>query len=58
MKVGDLVKQISWDGLGIVMCLDPNEIGDDDEAMVLWNDGDLCYHSHMAGLMEVISESR
>ena len=28
MKVGDLVKQVSWDGIGIVTCIDPEQIGD------------------------------
>ena len=54
MQVGDLVRFRGY--IGIVTCLDPEEIGDEEEVMVLWNDGDLCYHT--AGLLEVISESR
>ena len=54
MKVGDLVRFRRY--IGIVVCLDPEEIGDEEEALVLWNDGDLCYHT--VGLMEVISEGR
>lgn len=45
MKVGDLVKQVSWDGIGIVTCADPEQIGDMEEVEVTWNDGDVCNHS-------------
>ena len=41
MKVGDLVKQVSWDGIGIVTCVDPEQIGDMEEVEVIWNDGDV-----------------
>ena len=65
MKVGDLVTHGEWfireygvepDGVGIVLELDPEEIGDPEEALVLWNDSDLCNHSTWN--LEVISESR
>jgi hypothetical protein len=54
VKVGDLVKYD--DDIGIVMCLDPEEIGDDGEVMVMWFDGEVCYHT--AYFLEVISEGR
>ena len=45
MQVGDLVKQVSWDGIGIVTCVDPEQIGDMEEVEVAWNDGDVSNHS-------------
>ena len=45
MKVGDLVKQVSWDGIGIVTCVDPEQIGDMEEVEVTWNDGEVFNHS-------------
>ena len=65
MKVGDLVTHgerfieeygIEAGGVGIVLELDPEEIGDREEVLVLWNDSELCNHS--AWNLEVISESR
>ena len=40
MKVGDLVRV--GDFIGIITCIDPEEIGDDCEVEVAWNDGDVC----------------
>jgi len=54
MKVGDLVKQVSWDGIGIVTCVDPEQIGDMEEVEVTWNDGDVCNHSTC--YLELVSE--
>ena len=45
MKVGDLVRDIEGEYIGIVTHIDPEEIGDDDEVMVVWFDGDATYHS-------------
>ena len=39
MKIGDLVKYGSH--IGIITYIDPEEIGDNEEVMVLWNDGDM-----------------
>ena len=55
MKVGDLVRH-DQGFTGIITCIDPEEIGDLDEVLVLWNDGDLSNHS--VCYLEVISESR
>jgi hypothetical protein len=52
MKIGDLVRFRGY--IGIVTCLDPEEIGDEEEVMVLWNNSELC--SHTTRLLEVISE--
>ncbi len=62
MKVGDLVtatwvRSIQDEAkpvLGIVLCIDPEEIGDNEEVMVLWNDGDMSNASMR--YLEVISE--
>ena len=57
MQVGDLVRECGYpDGIGIVTHVDPEEIGDLDEVLVLWNDGDLSNHS--VCYLEVISASR
>ena len=66
MKVGDLVTHGEWfieeygiepDGVGIVLELDPEDLGvGSEEVLVLWNDSDLSNHS--AWNLEVISESR
>ena len=45
MKVGDLVKLLTWEGLGIVTCVDPEQIGDMEEVEVTWNDGKVYNHS-------------
>ena len=54
MKVGDLVTQIGWDGLGIVTCVDPEQIGDMEEVEVTWHDGDVGNHS--TRYLEVVNE--
>ena len=41
MQVGDLVRHDEG-YIGIITCIDPEEIGDVDEGEVLWNDGDIC----------------
>ena len=56
MKVGDLVKQVCWEGLGLVTCIDPEEIGDQEEVLVSWSNGDLMNHS--TKYLEVMSEGR
>ena len=46
MKVGDLVRMRGLlTVLGIVTCVDPEQIGDMEEVEVTWNDGDVCNHS-------------
>tara|TARA_Y100000592_G_scaffold1001_1_gene1581 strand:+ start:105 stop:278 length:174 start_codon:yes stop_codon:yes gene_type:complete len=54
MKVGDLVKQVGWDGIGIITCIDPEELGDLNEVEVTWSDGVVSNHS--AGFLELVSE--
>ena len=61
MKVGDLVKAASWldtgvADVGLVTCVDPEEIGDKEEVEVTWMDGVRMNHSTC--YLEVISESR
>ena len=57
MKVGDLVRHLHILGFtGIIICIDPEGIGDDYEVEVGWNDGDVCNMSVYD--LEVISESR
>ena len=60
IKVGDLVRlsypAFSDEGCGVVTCIDPEEIGDDGEVMVMWFDGEVNYHSDYT--LEVVSESR
>ena len=59
MKVGDLVcleAGIDPTLVGMITHIDPEEIGDHEEVMVLWNDGDLSNHS--MSRLEVINESR
>ena len=66
MKVGDLVmykydsvRQPPLDGapVGIVTHIDPEEIGDPEEVLVLWND-DGAAMNHSMKYLEVISASR
>ena len=46
MKVGDLVRMRGvLPVLGIVTCIDPEQIGDMEEVEIAWNDGDVCNHS-------------
>ena len=59
MQVGDLVKmQFSptYSVLGIVTCIDPEEIGDNEEVEVTWNDGDVGNAS--TRYLEVVNASR
>ena len=55
MKVGDLVRR-DQGYIGIVTCIDPEQVGDDDEIEVHWNDGDVCIMSIWN--VEVINASR
>ena len=46
MKVGDLVKMRGGlPALGIITCVDPEQIGDMEEVEVTWNDGDVSNYS-------------
>ena len=54
MQVGDLVKY--GEHLGIVTCIDPEEIGDNEEVEVTWSDGDVGNASMR--YLEVVSASR
>ena len=54
MKVGDLVEFRG--SVGIITCIDPEEVGDKQEVEVAWSEGDAGNMS--CSLLEVISESR
>jgi len=54
MKVGDLVRYGEY--LGIVTCIDPEEIGDNEQVEVSWTDGDVGNAS--TRYLEVVNESR
>jgi hypothetical protein len=54
MKVGDLVRYGEY--LGIVTCIDPEEIGDNEEVEVTWIDGDVGNAS--TRYLEVVSEQQ
>jgi hypothetical protein len=54
MKVGDLVKYGEY--LGIITCIDPEEIGDNEEVEVTWIDGDVGNAS--TRYLEVVSEQQ
>tara|TARA_Y100000593_G_C4278716_1_gene321616 strand:- start:822 stop:995 length:174 start_codon:yes stop_codon:yes gene_type:complete len=57
MQVGDLVRHVDGDGyIGVVTCVDPEQIGDKNEVEVYWNDGYACNMSVWG--LEVISASR
>ena len=56
MQVGDLVIQQSWDEIGVVTCIDPEEIGDTQEVEVSWSDGDVGNMS--CDMLEVINANR
>ena len=65
MKVGDMVTIAgSMERLerprclGIIVCLDPEEIGDNDEVAVQWTFGFTDCSNHSTWNLEVISESR
>ena len=55
MKVGDLVRHVGITLIGVVTCVDPEQVGDDDEVEVTWNDGDVCNMS--VCYLEVISKA-
>ena len=58
MKVGDLVKYAMGfhkGYIGIVTCIDPEELGDLNEVEVVWHDGEVSNHS--ACFLETINES-
>ena len=66
MKVGDLVmyqydlvRQPPLEGapIGIITHIDPEEIGDRQEVLVMWNDGGGLMN-HSMGFLEVVNESR
>ena len=62
MKVGDLVRcapDVYGDenAVGIITCVDPEEIGDNDEVEVLWTSGFADRSNHSTWQLEVISES-
>ena len=54
MQVGDLVRH-DQGYICTVTCIDPEQVGDDDEIEVHWNDGDVCIMSSWN--VEVINES-
>ena len=59
MKIGDLVTfEFNPDNLvslGIVTCIDPEEIGAANEVEVSWNDGDT--RNHSIKYLEILNES-
>jgi len=57
MKVGDLVRYDMDDlCVGVVTCIDPEELGDDGEVEVVWVGGAVSNHSTY--FLEVISENK
>ena len=64
MKVGDLVMYkydlvkhiVEGSPVGVVTHVDPEEIGDQEEVLVSWSNGDLMNHS--TKYLEVMSEGR
>jgi len=64
MKVGDLVtatwaRSISAEArnvLGIIMCIDPEEIGDNEEVEVMWVNGWTDRSNHSTYNLRVVSE--
>jgi len=60
VKVGDLVRcapGFFHPAMGIITCVDPEEIGDNDEVEVLWTSGFADRSNHSTWQLEVISES-
>ena len=62
VQVGDLVRAESWPrssvyDVGIITCVDPEEIGDAGEVEVLWLDDNRVLN-HTTRYLEVISASR
>ena len=65
MKVGDMVtiagsmERLGYPRcIGIVTCLDPEEIGDKDEVKVQWTSGFSECSTHSTWNLETINESR
>ncbi len=65
MKVGDLVtiagsmERIAGPRcLGIVVCIDPEEIGDNNEVAVRWTSGFTDESNHSTWNLEIINENR
>ena len=56
MKVGDLVRHNGDGDVGIITCIDPEELGDHDEAEVAWASGEMGTHSTY--FLEVVSEAK
>ena len=56
MNVGDLIRDIEGEYIGIVTHVDPEKVGDGGEVMVVWLDGDSSYHS--IEFLERLSEGR
>ena len=59
MQVGDLVcleAGIDPALVGVITHIDPEEIGDPEEVLVLWSDGELGNHS--MSRLQVVNESR
>jgi|21_taG_2_1085346.scaffolds.fasta_scaffold09748_10 hypothetical protein len=57
MKVGDLVRYDMDDlCVGVVTCIDPEELGDDGEVEVVWVGGAVSNHSTY--FLEVINENK
>ena len=54
MEVGDLVKYT--DCVGVITCVDPEEVGDTEEVEVVWTDGTAGNHSTY--YLEVLNASR
>ena len=54
MQVGDLVNFRG--SIGVITCIDPEEIGDAQEVEVSWSEGDVGNMS--CGLLEVINANR
>ena len=44
--------------MGIITCVDPEEIGDNDEVEVLWTSGFADRSNHSTWQLEVLSENR
>ena len=63
MKVGDLVRAESWphnsvyEFVGIITCVDPEEVGDVGEVEVRWLDDNRVLN-HTTRYLEAINESR
>ena len=63
MKIGDLVqlKRLSHRSggvFGIIVCIDPEDIGDSSEVEVLWTSGFTGRSTHSIKYLELLNESR